>query len=389
MVAFDMELTQKQAETYRTASKQHKQQLITQHCELTGISRNAAVQRFKRAVTHKQGFVPTKPLGPRGAPKVYRDEHRRLVLSLSDISGGVAAERLQPMLGVYLVQLARAKQLDAYRPEVIAAVRGLPVISLKRILKDLGITRKKRRLPAQNDIAKQIPIVAHFGPFADRLGYVGLDYVEHNGGDSSGRFVISGCYVDIATQWLARGAGWGKNLASTETIHATALTRIYHHLRHFHTDNAPAAMRMLFDRLSEPQVKYDLSRSRAYHKNDNAHVEQKNGDKIRKLIGFWRLDCQAACNILNELYAVEDTITNYFIASAKLIGKDYDTKGKLIRKRYDTPKTPYQRLLEHPKTSNKTKRQVVVIRQNLDLVALRRRSDELLQQLAAYHGKLR
>lgn len=389
MATFDMELTQKQAETYRTASPPHKQQLITQHCELTGMSRNAAVQRFKRAIARKQGFMVPRQPKPRGAPKIYRDEHRRLVLVLNDIAGGVAAERLQPMLGVYLVQLARARQLDAYRLEVIATVRAMPVISLKRLLRELGVTRKKRRLPAQNDIAKQIPIVAHFGQFANRLGYVGLDYVEHNGGNCSGRFVISGCYVDIATQWLTRGAGWGKNLASTEAIHTTALTRLHHHLRHFHTDNAPAALRVLFDRLSEPQVKYDLSRSRAYHKNDNAHVEQKNGDKIRKLVGFWRLDCQAACDTLNELYAVEDTITNYFIASAKLVGKDYDHHGKLIRKRYDTPQTPYQRLLEHPQTSNKTKRQVIASKQSLDLVALRQQSDALLEQLAAYYGKLR
>ena len=148
-------------------------------------------------------------------------------------------------------------------------------------------------------------------------------------------------------------------------------------------------MRVLFDRLSEPQVHYDLSRSRPYKKNDNAHVEQKNGDKIRKLVGYWRLDSQAACDLLNELYAVEDLITNYFTASAKLIGKDYDEHGKLIRKRYDEPKTPYRRLLEHPDVSNKTKRLVIAEKQTLSLVALREQSSMLQAQLATHFGRLR
>jgi hypothetical protein len=82
-------------------------------------------------------------------------------------------------------------------------------------------------------------------------------------------------------------------------------------------------------------------------------------------------------------------ITNYFVASAKLIRKEYSDKGKLIRKYYDTPKTPYARLLAHPATSNKTKRLIVAQKQTLDLVALRHKSIALQTQLAAHFGKLR
>jgi hypothetical protein len=145
----------------------------------------------------------------------------------------------------------------------------------------------------------------------------------------------------------------------------------------------------LFERLQEPQVQYDLTRSRPYQKNDNAHVEQKNGDKIRKLVGYWRLDTQAACDLLNELYRVEDLIGNYFVASAKLTSKTYDNNGKLVRKQYDKPRTPYVRLLTHPQTSNKTKRLIIAERQSLSLVALRQRSDELQAKLAEHFGQLR
>jgi hypothetical protein len=388
---FDVELTQKQAESYRLASRTERRIILTQHCKLTGVPRNTAVKRFTRAIRRKQGFILDKQATPtaRGAPVQYHDAHRQLVLALNELAGSVAAERLQPQLGEYLSQLEAAGELTAYTADVVARVRTMPVISLKRMLKDLGISRARRKLPGLSDVAKHVPIQAHFGQFADRLGYVALDYVEHNGGNSSGRFVQSGCYVDIATQWVVRAAGWGKNLRSVESIHQRALTRLHHHVRHFHTDNAPAAMRMLFEQLQEPQVHYDLSRSRPYKKNDNAHVEQKNGDKIRKLIGYWRLDSQVACDLLNELYDVEDVISNYFIASTKLTGKDYDQKGKLIRKHYDRPRTPYARLLAHPGTSNKTKQKVIAKKRTLNLVLLRRQSIALQTRLAAHFGKLR
>jgi len=384
-----MELTQKQAEAYARASRTDRRAIITEHCKLTGIARNTAVQRFARAIRRKQSFMLDKPPKARGAPTKYQSAHRQLLQTVYDLSGSVSAERLQPELSTYLDELARACQLGGYDGDVIATVRAMPVISVKRTLKALGLGRTKRKLPGLSDVIKQVPIQAHFGQFANRLGYVALDYVEHNGGNSSGRFVCSGCYVDIATQWVVRAAGWGKNLASVESVHSEALGRIHHHVRHFHTDNAPAALRLLFERLQEPQVQYDLTRSRPYHKNDNAHVEQKNGDKIRKLVGYWRLDTQAACDLLNELYRVEDLIGNYFVASAKLTSKTYDNNGKLVRKQYDKPRTPYVRLLTHPQTSNKTKRFIIAERQSLSLVELRQRSDDLQAKLAEHFGRLR
>jgi hypothetical protein len=194
---FDVELTQKQAEDYRAATRSERRAILTQHCRLTGVPRNTAVKRFARAIRKKQGFVlDSPPPKARGAPVQYHDAHRQLVLTLSELAGSVAAERLQPQLGEYLDQLEAAGGLMAYAPDVVARVRAMPVISLKRMLKDLGISRKRRKLPGLSDVAKQVPIQAHFGQFARRLGYVALDYVEHNGGDSSGRFVQSSCYVD-------------------------------------------------------------------------------------------------------------------------------------------------------------------------------------------------
>jgi hypothetical protein len=45
-----------------------------------------------------------------------------------------------------------------------------------------------------------------------------------------------------------------------------------------------------------------FTRSRAYHKNDQAWVEQKNGAIVRKLIGYARLEGLTATAALRRLY---------------------------------------------------------------------------------------
>jgi hypothetical protein len=84
-----------------------------------------------------------------------------------------------------------------------------------------------------------------------------------------------------------------------------------------------------------------LSRSRPYQKNDNAHVEQKNDDKVRKLVGYYRYDTEQEIRLLNLLYERSDLLDNFFIASAKLEEKIRDNKGRVIRRVHDKPKTPY------------------------------------------------
>ena len=46
---------------------------------------------------------------------------------------------------------------------------------------------------------------------------------------------------------------------------------------------------------------YIMTRSRPYHSNDNAHVEQKNGDIVRKNAFRNRYEGEEALKILNEL----------------------------------------------------------------------------------------
>ena len=55
-----------------------------------------------------------------------------------------------------------------------------------------------------------------------------------------------------------------------------------------------------------------FTRSRAYRKNDQAWVEQKNGAIVRKLIGYGRLEGLTATAALRRLYECSRLYINFF-----------------------------------------------------------------------------
>ena len=62
-----------------------------------------------------------------------------------------------------------------------------------------------------------------------------------------------------------------------------------------------------------------FTRSRAYHKNDNARVEQKNWTHVRELLGYDRLANPAMLNELNALYRDWERLNNFFRPSLKSV----------------------------------------------------------------------
>lgn len=65
----------------------------------------------------------------------------------------------------------------------------------------------------------------------------------------------------------------------------------------------------------------ELTRSRPYHKNDNAYVEQKNGHVIRRFLGYARIDNREVVSIMNEMYDKLELYLNHFVSSRKCIEK--------------------------------------------------------------------
>ncbi|NOZ25657.1 MAG: hypothetical protein GXO94_06155, partial [Nitrospirae bacterium] len=296
---FEMELLRRLAREY--AGRKRRSEILSEYVELTGLKRPTAQKRFRRYL-FKDGVSNKR--GKRGRKKLYRNAHREIVKLCWEYLLCPCAERLHPVLNDTVERLIQEGLLIGYSQAVIEEAKGVSLGTLKRIIGgfEKPIFRRKHR--GNSFIHSQVPIEADFGKNAYREpGYVEVDFVEHKGGRTEGRFAITGVYTDLSSQWTVRACGYGKNLESIRQIDERANGRIPFRVVHYHPDNDQSILRALFERAKQtPGVK--LSRSRPYKKNDNAHVEQKGGDKVRKLVGYRRFDTLEDVSLLNEIYEV-------------------------------------------------------------------------------------
>ncbi|MCP1410835.1 hypothetical protein [Paenarthrobacter sp. A20] len=85
-----------------------------------------------------------------------------------------------------------------------------------------------------------------------------------------------------------------------------------------------------------------FTHARPYKSNDNAHVEQKNGDVVRRHAFHYRCYTTAELKLLNAFYALIRVRLNLFTATTKAIGWRSNKHGKKTWI-YDKPRIPYHR----------------------------------------------
>ena len=97
----------------------------------------------------------------------------------------------------------------------------------------------------------------------------------------------------------------------------------------------------------------EFTRSRAYQKNDQAWIEQKNGSVIRRFVGYHRFSGLVAGQCLARLYRAVRLYVNFFHPWFELQSKTRE--GAKVKKRYHKPATPCDRLLAHGSVSTAAK----------------------------------
>jgi hypothetical protein len=150
-------------------------------------------------------------------------------------------------------------------------------------------------------------------------------------------------------------------------------------LKGMDTDNGEEFINYELDRYCH-QTGVKRFRSRAYKKDDQAHVEQKNGSHVRRLIGWDRYDTAQAVAAMNDLYRNEwRLLTNLFLPSVKL---DYKIRnGSKLKKVYKDAKTPLDRLLESKQGDAAKLEKLRQLRQRLDPFELASAVDRKLQAI--------
>ncbi len=124
-----------------------------------------------------------------------------------------------------------------------------------------------------------------------------------------------------------------------------------------------------------------FTRCRPYKKNDQCHVEQKNGSIVRKFVGYDQFEGPGACKQLAALYGVLRMYVNFFQPSVKLVSKE--RQASKVIKRYDQAQTPYQRSLDSKDVTDQAKTRLREQYEKLNAVELLRQI-EYFQDLLQY-----
>lgn len=235
----------------------------------------------------------------------------------------------------------------------------------------------KRALPRcrpNSKIKTEVPIDIYAWD-EGKPGALELDLVEHNGGSSLGQFVYTLTVVDIVSGYSRRRAVLGRGQRGVFKELKLIISQWPFTPWALHSDSGSE---FLSDHLVRFCKEYGLefTRSRPYRKNDNAHVEQKNRQFVREMVGYERYDTPEEVVWLNEVYALLDAYVNLFLPTRKVIVKE--RKGAKVKKRYDIAQTPLQRLIEKEALNNDIKSDLLKQYQTLNPLCLHRQLENLL-----------
>jgi len=200
----------------------------------------------------------------------------------------------------------------------------------------------------------------------------------------AGDFIWSLTITDTYSGWTENRAVWGKTAKSVHEAIEEIENGLPFEIKSLNCDNGSE---FLNHRLVEyfsvgnqgptgERKRFVMTRSRSYHKNDNAHVEQKNWTSVRQIFGYERLEFRELIPLMNEIYKVQSLFSNFWIPQFKL--KSKVRVGTKIKKAYHPPATPYQRLLDDPSVAQEAKDKLTAIYGTLNPFDLRERREALL-----------
>jgi hypothetical protein len=272
------------------------------------------------------------------------------------------------------------KHQPKWATEVRRDLLAMSAATLDRMLRPLRFQHKRRGLSTTKPgrlLRTHVPL--RDGPAnTQELGHIEADTVAHCNDSTAGDFVYSLTFTDVCTGWTEIRATWNKSSHGVLTQLQNIEGKLPFKMISFHTDNGGEFLNWpLWDYLRGPKRKVKFTRSRAYRKNDNAHVEQKNWTHVRQLFGYDRFEHPQLVGLMNEVYSHWCLLQNHFRPTFKLQSKE--KLGSRYRRRYEKPQTPYQRLLQRPELSPSQKHQLKLQHQSLDPFVLKKNIERSLK----------
>jgi len=366
------EYFQAQRKRYRQASRAQKGRILDEACALLGMHRKSVIRALGRAPGRRKRRGPKSRYG---APEILATL-KVFWLKAQQPCG----KRLQPIVKLWMQ--AYEQRYGALEPQIRQALLAMSPSTMDRLLASLR-ARRRKGLSATRSAQRlkgQIPIRTSFHD-VEGPGWLEADTVAHCGATLAGAFVWSLTLTDIWSGWTVNRAVWNRSHKAIAAHLAEIEPGLEFDIQGFDCDNGSEFLnRELYRYFHDRPVPVEFTRSRAYRKNDNAHVEQKQWTHVRQLLGYERLENRRLLPLINDLYRGPwHDLQNFFLPTMKLVSKTRE--GSRILRRHTRPMTPCQRLLACRQVSKEAKDRLRRKLQSLDPFDLAERVEDHLKAI--------
>jgi hypothetical protein len=323
---------------YREATPRQKQAILDEFVAATGYARKYAIRLLSQPARTTPGPL-TRARARRYGPAVVE------ALTVAWAAANyVCAKRLVPFLPELVPSLERHGHL-ALTEEVRAQLLTLSPATADRLLRPVRERERPRGIATTKagTLLKHTIPIRTFAAWDDiRPGFMEADSVAHCGTSAEGAYLHTLVLTDVATGWTECLPLLHRSQDAVVQALDQAQRLLPFPLLGLDTDNGGEFLNShLLDYCAGQEITF--TRGRAYRKNDQCYVEQKNGSVVRQLVGYDRFEGERAYRQLAELYRAVRLYVNFFQPSLKLLVKRRE--GGHVYRRYDRAQTPLQRLL--------------------------------------------
>jgi len=356
---------------YLASGRKEKGRILDEFVEVTGYHRKAAI----RLLRNKR----KEPPGHRGRPGRYSGATQYL-RAIWEASDRLCSRRLQPFMSemVRVLRQYGEQRIDADMEAQLCKMSPATIDRLLRPWRQVGGRRPLSTTRPGSLLKSSIPIRTFADWQENKPGFLEIDLVAHCGESVDGFYLNTLSTVDVASGWTECLPVWGKGQVRVRSAVHRVRQRLPFGLLGVDSDNGSEFINQCFHSYCI-QEKITFTRSRSYKKNDSCHVEQKNGNVVRRLVGYDRYTSRTAFECLERLYDTVRLYVNFFQPTMKLWSKT--RRGARVHKVYETAQTPYQRLLKLGVLTEAKRTEMTAIYHGLNPVLLLKQINSHLEQL--------
>ena len=270
---------------YRRSSKSGKGKILDSVTEELGICRKHAI----RLLSAKSSGRPKKA-GKRGNPGKYQNyKFKSALREVWRTTDYMCSKKLKAAIPDWLPYIEDSNN-GKYGSEIKDKLLEVSPPTMDRILKPYKATKGKS-WTRNSSFREEIPIQEKTWEI-HIPGFIEADTVAHCGGSMGGEFINTLTVVDIATLWTEADAVYGRGSNSTFNSLKTIESELPCPVKGYDADNGGEVLNKQIlsyftaERLEQNRPAVQVTRSRAYQSNDNAHVEQRNDSIARRYLGY-------------------------------------------------------------------------------------------------------